>query len=76
MALKYLDRCWKRCGTQIKKIAGTGLLQFVSKLLSAGVLSKRAPPLPIPNRVVQALRADDTYAFGRGESRLCQQSKV
>jgi hypothetical protein len=34
------------------------------------------PPLPIPNREVKAIAADDTYAFGRRESRYCRRGFV
>jgi len=40
----------------------------------AGVLLKRVPPFPIPNREVKAFEPDDTHLLG--ESRVCQHMKL
>ena len=52
-------------------------LQFCSTrnrigFFDVGVLFRRAPPLPIPNREVKAQSPDDTSGLGWWESRVCQ----
>ena len=46
------------------------------KFLLAGVLLKRVPPLPIPNREVKALATDDTLALCLGKVGLRRHIKI